>query len=126
MGSFIDNESRKRVFLNDKEWVEIRAELSVKEIIPFSQLNNQANADYGMLIEAISKLVLDWNVYNSHGELVPFNQSKVSSLSVNAFMKMQQAIIGVLPDANSLQKKNHTGGELLNITPSTNQTDTKN
>lgn len=106
MSSYVNPQKTKKVELNDKEWIELRAELSVKEIIPFSKIGSAENMDFEQVIELISALIVNWSIQDSDGNEIPFDKEKVGNLSIEAFVKLQGALTDIIKLNHEVEKKN--------------------
>jgi len=104
MSTYINPNITKRVMVSEDEWIDMRAELSVKELFPFAKFSDGSEFDYEEVIEAVGSLVVNWNVKDSDNNFIEFSKDKVCNLSIDTFLLLQKYLEEII-NPLTLEKK---------------------
>lgn len=108
MSRFISKNSKK-IELDNKEWVEVRENVSFLELQPLLEgINKEDDIKNIKLALPILELGLtNWNFKDSDDKEVEFSKDKIKDLDTSTIIELVQILIGLyFPQKKSLEKSN--------------------
>ena len=89
MSRFVSDATTK-IELGDKEWIEVRKNLSFTELEPIIEKLDQKNeaANIKMAIPLLETAIVNWYLYNEKKEVVEFNKEKIKQLDSETVLEM--------------------------------------